>query len=76
MVDRLVAAGLVGRERFDGDARVMLAHLTDDGRRRVHGAARTHLRGIREHFTEKLNEDQQRALGEILEAITGPHRPH
>src|SRR6266498_3329326 len=32
MVDRLVAEGLVERVRFDTDARVMLARLTDRGR--------------------------------------------
>jgi DNA-binding MarR family transcriptional regulator len=76
MVDRLVAAGLVDRERFRGDARVMLAHLTDAGGRVARRAARTHVRGIREHFTAKLTEERQHTLADILDAITGPHRPH
>jgi DNA-binding MarR family transcriptional regulator len=76
MVDRLVAEGLVRRERFDGDARVMLAGLTDRGRQAVRAAARTHLRGIREHFTGRLSESQLRSVASALEAIAGPHRPH
>src|SRR6266542_3437246 len=49
-VDRLVLSGLVRRERIAGDARVMLGRLTDSGRLALRRAARTHLRGIRQHF--------------------------
>src|SRR5437867_1459331 len=55
VVDRLADAGLVRRDRFEGDGRVMLAKLTDSGRQLLRAAARTHLRGIREHFTGKLS---------------------
>ncbi len=41
-VSRLVAAGLVVRERTGGDRRLMHAHLTEAGRERVAAAARTH----------------------------------
>jgi DNA-binding MarR family transcriptional regulator len=76
MVDRLVDEGLVQRDRFDGDARVMLARLTDDGRHVLQQAARTHLRGIREHFTGRLSPTQLRNVASALETITGPHEPH
>ena len=76
VVDRLVADGLVERERFDGDARVMLAHLTDQGRQILRRAARTHLRGIRAHFTGRLSEAQLRSVATALEVISGPHQPH
>jgi DNA-binding MarR family transcriptional regulator len=76
MVDRLVADGLVERARFEGDARVMLARLTDQGRDVLRRAATTHLRGIREHFTGRLDERQLRTIALTLEAIAGPHRPH
>ena len=76
MVDRLVGEGLVQRERIEGDARVMLARLTDRGRQVLRRAARTHLRGIREHFTGRLSQAQLRNVAAALEAITGPHRPH
>ena len=76
VVDRLVADGLVQRDRFEGDARVMLARLTDQGRRLLRRAAATHLRGIREHFTGRLTETQLRQLASALQVISGPHIPH
>jgi DNA-binding MarR family transcriptional regulator len=75
-VDRLADEGLVRRERFDGDARVMLARLTDRGSRELRRAARTHLRGIREHFTGRLSQTQLRNVASALEMVTGPHKPH
>ena len=41
-VSRLVADGLVRRERVGGDKRLLHARLTDEGRERVAAAARTH----------------------------------
>lgn len=76
MVDRLVDEGLVRRDRFEGDARVVLARLTDRGRRTLLHAARTHLRGIREHFTGRLSSAQLRNVASALETIAGPHKPH
>jgi DNA-binding MarR family transcriptional regulator len=76
VVDRLVKEGLVERVPFDGDARVTLAHLTDRGRRALRDAARTHLRGIREHFAGKLTPAQLRSVAVALETIAGPHEPH
>ena len=75
-VDRLVTRGLVERARFDGDARVTLAILTDAGRQLVRRAAGTHLRGIREHFTGRLTPAQLVEVADALEAIAGPHEPH
>jgi DNA-binding MarR family transcriptional regulator len=76
LVDQLARKGLVRREHADHDARVVLARLTDEGRRVVRRAARTHLRGIREHFTGRLTEAQLRNVASALETITGPHQPH
>jgi DNA-binding MarR family transcriptional regulator len=76
LVDRLVEEGLVRRDRFEGDARVMLARLTDRGRQKLLRAARTHLRGIREHFTGRLSPAQLRNVASALETIAGPHKPH
>lgn len=76
MVDRLVRDGLLQRDRFEGDARVMLARLTDQGRQVLRRAAKTHLRGIRQHFTGRLSHAQLEDVGSALELITGPHMPH
>ena len=76
LVDRLTARGLVERKADPGDARVALASLTTEGTRSLQRAARTHLRGIREHFTSLLSETQLRAVAAGLEEVAGPHAPH
>jgi len=76
VVDRLAAEGLVARRRDGADARVVLAELTGKGRERLRAAARTHLRGIRQHFTGRLNQAQLRSVAAALQVITGPHQPH
>jgi DNA-binding MarR family transcriptional regulator len=76
LVDRLVAKGLVERRTDPEDGRVALACLTEEGRRHLRMAAKTHLRGIREHFTGRLSEPQLRDVASALETITGPHIPH
>ena len=75
-VDRLVEMGLVTRARDGRDARVMLARLTDHGLELLRRAARTHLHGIRQHFTGVLTEKQLRDVANALEVIAGPHEPH
>lgn len=76
LVDRLVHDGLVTRDTFQEDARVTMARLTNRGRERLRRAARTHLQGIREHYTGQLSETQLRNVASALETITGPHEPH
>lgn len=76
LVDRLVDDGLVTRDISQEDARVTLARLTGRGRERLRRAARTHLQGIRQHFTGRLSETQLRNVASALETISGPHEPH
>ena len=76
VVDGLVRDGLVERKRGAADARVVLAQLTAQGLERVRKAARTHLRGIRQHFTARLSESQLRDVASALQVICGPHQPH
>jgi DNA-binding MarR family transcriptional regulator len=76
LVDRLVAKGLVQRRVDPDDGRVALARLTEEGLRQLRMAARTHLRGIRSHFTGRLSETQLRNVASGLETVTGPHVPH
>ena len=75
-VDRLVEQGLVERERPTADARAMLALLTRQGRRVLARAARTHLDGIRRHYTGRLSAAQLAAVAEALEVIAGAHHEH
>lgn len=76
LVDRLVAKGLVARERDSADARGALARLSDDGMSRLRHAARTHVQGIREQFTGRLSDVQLRNVASGLERIVGPHEAH
>jgi DNA-binding MarR family transcriptional regulator len=76
LVDRLVAKGLVERRMDPDDGRAALARLTEEGVRQLRLAARTHLRGIRLHFTGRLSETQLRNVASGLETVTGPHVPH
>jgi len=76
LVDRLSARGLVRRRADPDDARVALASLTTEGSRLLRRAARTHLRGVREHFTSRLSDAQLRAVAVGLERVAGPHEPH
>lgn len=54
----------------------MLARLTLSGERVLRRAAITHLRGIREHYTGRLSDEQLREVASALEVIAGPHQPH
>lgn len=64
--DRLEAAGLVEREVCEGDRRGLELRLTEEGRRTLADAAGVHLRGVAQHFTAHLDEDEQDVLREAL----------
>jgi DNA-binding MarR family transcriptional regulator len=76
LVDRLAARNLIRRGPAPHDGRVAIASLTPTGLRLLRTAARTHLRGIREHFTGRLSRRQLEQVASGLESITGPHAPH
>lgn len=76
LVDRLVATDLIRRRPVPNDGRVTLATLTPAGVKLLRAAARTHLRGIREHFTGRLTARQLEQVVSALETIAGPHVPH
>ena len=69
LVDRLVTAGLVERVNCDDDRRGQWAALTDAGLRRLREASPTHLRGIAEHFLDRLSSDELRSLQESLDRV-------
>lgn len=66
LVDKLVADGLVERVRCESDARVVYAAITPAGMQRLLDAYPTHLRGVREHFIDRLTPDQLAALHAAL----------
>jgi DNA-binding MarR family transcriptional regulator len=81
LVDRMVEAGLVRRERCQDDRRGWFAVLTDQGRSALRRAAPVHLRGIHEHFARHLDPAEVEVLTAALskvvaaaQASAGPDR--
>ena len=62
LVDRLVAQGLVERVMCDVDRRGLWASLTEAGYDRLRQASPTHLRGVAEHFLDRLSGDDLAAM--------------
>ena len=70
LFDRLVRDRRVERVPCGSDARVMYAALTPAGSEAFQAAADTHLRGIREHYLQRLGRAERQALRRSLEALT------
>ena len=68
-VDRLVAEGLVARERCPDDRRGAFAVLTPAGEERLAEVAPVHLRGVREHFVDRLSREQLAAVADALGVV-------
>ncbi len=69
LVDRMCAAGLVERTQDSEDRRGRWVCLTPAGVARLRDAAGTHIRGVREHFTDLVTEEQAAVLACVLQAI-------
>jgi DNA-binding MarR family transcriptional regulator len=75
LVDRMEAAGLVARRTCDADRRGTWVGLTEQGRATLRRAAPIHLRGVGEHFTDRLDEADLAALKTALEKVLGEPAP-
>jgi len=69
LVDRMEREGLVRREPCEDDARGLYTVLTDAGYDRLRGASGTHLRGVLEHGTGRLDDAEARDLADLLARI-------
>jgi DNA-binding MarR family transcriptional regulator len=76
LVERLVERDLIVRDADPADGRAVLATLTERGLKVIRSAARTHVAGIREHFSSRLSDDELDAVARALERIVGPHESH
>ena len=74
LVDRMVEAGLVRRERCEDDRRGWFAVLTDQGRSALRRAAPVHLRGIQEHFVRHLEPEEVQVLATALARVVAAAR--
>lgn len=69
LIDRMEREGLVTRSRCSDDRRGTYAELTEAGRQRLRDAAPTHLRGVREHFADLLDDAEAAELERLLHRI-------
>ncbi|HEY7462905.1 MAG TPA: MarR family transcriptional regulator, partial [Candidatus Limnocylindria bacterium] len=69
LVDRLEADGLLVRVSCDTDRRGQWAQLTDAGYRRLRRASPTHLRGVAEHFLDRIPRTELDSLSRILDRV-------
>jgi DNA-binding MarR family transcriptional regulator len=75
VVDKMEEAGLVCRERPDGDRRVIEVALTAGGREALAAARPIHRDGIRRHFASHLDAEDVRALTRGLRKVRDAVRP-
>ncbi len=69
LVDRLVADGLVRREKCGDDARGAWAVLTDAGLERVREASPCHLSAVKRLFADAFGSAELETLGTLLERV-------
>jgi DNA-binding MarR family transcriptional regulator len=69
-VARLVDEGLVRRATADADARGVVVALTDAGVGRLTETVPIHIRGVRDLFVERLNDQELEVLETALRKVT------
>ena len=69
LVDRLEAESLVERASCATDRRGSWATLTEAGHARLRRAAPTHLRGVGEHFLDRIPQPELEALQRTLDRV-------
>jgi DNA-binding MarR family transcriptional regulator len=73
LVDRLETNALVERVSCETDRRGQWARLTEAGLRRLRDASPTHLRGIGQHFLDRIPPAELRALSATLARVLPEH---
>ncbi len=69
LIDRMEAAGLVRRRASDADRRGTYVELSDKGFEVLRRAAPVHLRGIHEHFSEYLDDEEASVVERVTRRI-------
>ena len=67
-VQRLEKKGLVRRERSEGDARVVLVHLTDEGLSLIQEAFTAHVQNLDQLFIE-FSEDERIQFADLMRKL-------
>jgi DNA-binding MarR family transcriptional regulator len=68
-VSRMVARGLVSREKCPSDQRGAFVVVTDRGRQAIEAAAPAHVAAVRRHFVDLLTRDQLDVLASITSTV-------
>jgi DNA-binding MarR family transcriptional regulator len=68
-LDGMVKNGWVDRASCASDRRVMYAHLTPTGRKKMESAAPAHVDSVRRHVIEPLGPEGVERLGEVFGRI-------
>lgn len=68
-LDGMVRAGWVERAACEGDRRVMYAHLTKAGMRKLVAAAPDHVQSVRRHLLEPIGTEGLAHLGLLFDQI-------
>jgi DNA-binding MarR family transcriptional regulator len=71
VVTKLQKRGWVERRPHPHDARVTIAHLTEDGMATIVGLAPEHVESVRDLFLDALTEQDVRDLARIGEKVVG-----
>ena len=66
LLEGLEKNGLVERQNCESDLRVVYAHLTDEGMRKLRQAGTTHRAGIARVFLDRFDDDERAVLAELL----------
>lgn len=78
-VGRMVARGLVEKERCDADRRGAFVVVTAAGRREIEAAAPGHVAAVRRLFVDRLTPELLDAIGDaaetVLAGLDGAHHP-
>jgi DNA-binding MarR family transcriptional regulator len=72
LLDGLEQAGYVRKGECESDARVTYAVLTDEGRRKLREASRTHMASVRALLAERYSDRELEHLAELLGRLPMP----
>jgi DNA-binding MarR family transcriptional regulator len=72
LVDRMEIGGLVKRSPAPDDRRRMMASLTDEGFRRLSGAASGHVEALRQVMIDLLDDTDVGTLAAVMDKINAP----
>jgi DNA-binding MarR family transcriptional regulator len=73
LVDEMVAAGFVCKVRDEADRRVVWTAMTESGVRAFRTTAPQYLRGIEEHFSRHLTDQEKQVMAGALKKVRQAH---